>query len=249
MDDGQFTVRDACRGDDQNADHLLPAFDLAVYTAHFETELGQQDQSHETHQHERCVFEHGEPLDQADANSRHEPQRQDADEDTGADNPQTFVQGHGCHDVINRQREIHDLDLDDREQEPLNQLLAGHTVDLFFGLLGQMLRREVEQIGRADELQPVILADVRCQSETDAPEKVRADDPIPQGFLLLMFRQSRSHGRDGHSVIDREQALDDNQRKDDRQGRNQLSLTRNMGQNGIDQIQAFLFLPLFCNGF
>ena len=77
---------------------------------------------------------------------------------------------------------------------------------------------EVNQIGRTEQFQPGVRDDVLREKEGETPEDVGADDADAEGPVFLFPGQVGGHRGDGEGVVDGEQAFDDDQGDDHRDG-------------------------------
>jgi hypothetical protein len=170
-----------------------------------------------------------------DAVPRDKTQGEDADEHAGADNPHLVAEGDGGDDVVDAEAEVHQLDRGDGGPEAAR----GHFADggdglaigagFFGGGLGgigcrrlvprsEVMRHQVDEVGRAEQLQPGILDDVLREKQGEPTEDIRTDDANAEGPVFLLAGQVRGHRGDGEGVVDGEKALDDDQGDDHRDG-------------------------------
>lgn len=86
---------------------------------------------------------------------------------------------------------------------------------MLFTLLDEVRDREIDEIESSEELEECKLDEPRGEEECDPPKNIRSDDPIFEGFLLVVWLQVLHHSCEDCCIVDREDSFHEHEANND----------------------------------
>ena len=176
-------------------------------------------EAHEAHRGVRQLLQGGEPVHEARHVGRADAQEQDGHHARHDDEQELVRHGDGHEHLVERERDVRQLhrhddapeaaDAEAREEAALDVLLVRLAEE-------EVVHGEVEEVGAADDLQDGVRDDERDAEDGDGAEDVRARQAVEEGLPALLHRQLADHGGQHGRVVEREDALEQDEREEDR---------------------------------
>lgn len=209
LQEGHLVV-DHAEGDDaENHAELLRLMELDVPEV-----LGHELQADGAHEHVGDLGQDGEALDELDEDAGDEPHGQNADEHAGDHDPQLGGERYGRDDVVHGEGHVRQLHCHHRSPE------AGGlaVMSVLFALFGdaEVRAHEVDEVAPAHQLEPGVGDEKGDEGQAQPAHDVGAEDAVAQRLGAQVHRQVADHGRQHERIVHAEQALEDDEREDDR---------------------------------
>ena len=168
---------------------------------------------------ERAVDERRVAADERQQLADHQAHRDDAEDPAGDDDPDLVRHRDRDEDRVDGKDDVGQLHLDDRgpegaEAEPRRRRFHGPAILGAAAVAEEVRVGQIQQVKRADQLDPGELEQVHRQQRRQDAEDERAENAIAQRFLLLVARQAEDENCEHQRVVGAEQPLEQDQQGD-----------------------------------